>query len=211
MKPPAPRDQAYTGFTAVLDALLAAVPEALCAVFVDGEGETVDLATRIDAFDARITGAEFTIVLATTRASAHKVSVGSPLEVRVEGTRRSAVARVVSEGYDLVLLVAAPTITARVADQVAQAAVDLLHESGLPPPPSFARLRSSEPTPRLSSRFQGIGPLVIEDAGVQRRVEQMLGFAQTESGVEVLVRLEGGEELMVCFDSNTNRWTRTPL
>jgi|LNFM01.1.fsa_nt_gb hypothetical protein len=211
MNTPPSRDQAVTGFSAVLDALVAAVPNALCAVFVDPEGETVDLCARIDPFDARITGAEFTIVLAAVRQSTAKLSAGSALEVRVEGTRRSAIARCVSEGYDLVLLVGSPTITARVADAVVDAAIELLRESGLPPPPSFARLRAAEAPPKVSSRFRSMGPVVIDDGGVQRRVEQSLGFYQGEAGIEVLVRLDDGEELLVWFDATINRWTRRAL
>lgn len=211
MKQPSSRDQATTGFSAVLDELVASVPNALCAVFVDPEGETVDLAARIDPFDARITGAEFTIVLAAVRQCSQKLSAGATLEIRVEGKRRSAIARCVSEGYDLVLLVGSPTITARVADAVVDAAAELLRESGLPPPPSFARLRGADGPSRVSSRFRTMGPIFIEDAGVQRRVAQSLGFYQGEAGVEVLVRLDDGEELLVWFDSTINRWTRRTL
>lgn len=210
MNPPI-RDQAATGFSVVLDELVRSVPEALCAVFVDPEGETVDLATRIDAFDARVTGAEFTIVLSLVRACLAKFSCGSALEFRTEGPRRSVIVRVVSEGYDLVLLVASPTITARAADQVALASLQLLREAGLPSPPSFARLRGAEAPARISSKFRGVGPLLIDDAGVQKRVEQTLGFYQGDQGTEVLVRLADGEELLAWFDPGTNRWTRRTL
>jgi predicted regulator of Ras-like GTPase activity (Roadblock/LC7/MglB family) len=210
VKPPS-RDQAATGFSEVLDVLVRSVPEALCAVFVDPEGETVDLASRIDAFDARITGAEFAIVLSLARSCSAKLTSGTMLEFRAEGRRRSAIARVVSEGYDLVLLVASPTITARAADQVAIASQELLREAGLPSPPSFARLRGAEAPAKISSRFKGFGPVLIDDGGVQKRVEQTLGFYQGEQGTEVLVRLDDGEELLAWFDTNANRWTRRTL
>jgi predicted regulator of Ras-like GTPase activity (Roadblock/LC7/MglB family) len=192
----------------VLDELVHSIPHAICAVFVDPEGETVDLASRVDPFDARVAGAEFTIVLAAARALASKLALGETLELRVEGSQRSAIVRSVSEGYDLVVLVGAKTIAARVADAVADAAIELLREAGLPPPRSFARLRGAEVPTRMSSRFQGIGPVLVEEAGVQRRVERALGFYQGEAGIEVLVRLEDGEELLVWFDSTINRWTR---
>jgi predicted regulator of Ras-like GTPase activity (Roadblock/LC7/MglB family) len=210
MNPPI-RDQAATGFSEVLDELVRSVPEALCAVFVDPEGETVDLASRIDAFDARVTGAEFAVVLALVRAFAAKASAGATLEFRAEGPRRSVIVRAVSEGYDLVLLLGSPTITARAADQVALAAIQLLCEAGLPSPPSFARLRGAEAPARISSKIRGIGPLLIDDAGVQKRVEQTLGFYQGDHGTEVLVRLDDGEELLAWFDVSTNRWTRRTL
>jgi predicted regulator of Ras-like GTPase activity (Roadblock/LC7/MglB family) len=209
MNPPF-RDQAATGFSAILDELLRTVPDALCAVFVDPEGETVDLSSRIDAFDARVAGAEWTVVLSLARALATKVSAGAVLEFRAEGSRRSVIVRAVSEGYDLVLLLGTPTITARAADQVALAAIELLRESGLPSPPSFARLRGAEGSAR-SSQFRGIGPLLIDDAGVPKRVEQTLGFYQGDHGTEVLVRLDDGEELLAWYDASTNRWTRRTL
>lgn len=205
------RDQAVTGFTKVLDELVHAVPDALCAVFVDPEGETVDLASKVDPFDARITGAEFNVVLSNVRECAAKLRGGATLEFRVEGTRRSVITRLVSDGYELVLLVAAPTITVFAADQLLLAAQALLKEAGLPPPPSWARLRGAEAPVRTSSRLKGIGPLLIEDAGVQRRVEQTMGFYQGEQGTEVLVRLEDGEELLAWFDPQLKRWTRRAL
>ena len=48
------RDADPTGFTAALEALLEAVPGGLCATFLDAEGETIDLATRIDPYEARV-------------------------------------------------------------------------------------------------------------------------------------------------------------
>ncbi len=80
-----PRDSDRTGFTATLEALLDLLPDALCATFLDSEGETIDLATRVDPFDARIYSAEFALPLASMRAASRELGVGTTRELRLVG------------------------------------------------------------------------------------------------------------------------------
>ena len=202
----APRDQAATGFSKHLDALVRQVPEALCAVFVDGEGETIDLATRMDTFEARVVGAELAIVLASARNARLKLNEGALLELRIEGATRSVVVRTVSEGYDLTLMVNSADISARVAEVVAATALALLLEAGLKPPPSYAVLRSVEQRP---SRMGIAVPTAFEEGGIRRRVEAVLGHRDDGDGVvKLLVRLAGGEELVVAHDRSVGQWRR---
>jgi hypothetical protein len=200
------RDVADTGFSRHLDALIRQVPEALCAVFVDGEGESVDLSARVDAFDARITAAELAIVLASLRRSSAKQQCGEVLELRCECPERSLIARHVSEGYDLVVLVQSDTISARAAEMTAATAIALMVEAGLKPPSSYAVLRSVEQRP---SRSGLAVPRSFEESGVRRRIEAVLGHRQEGSQVRYLVRLDTGEEMMIAHDSNTGRWLRS--
>jgi predicted regulator of Ras-like GTPase activity (Roadblock/LC7/MglB family) len=204
--PPQARDQDSTGFTKHLDSLVRQVPEALCAVFVDAEGEAVDLATRIDPFDARITAAESAIVLHALRASREKLGEGALLEFRIEGVDRSLIIRIVSKGYDLVLLVSGSAISGRAAEMTAATALALLVEAGLSAPPSYAVLRSVEQRP---SRIGFVVPTAFEEQGVRRRVEAILGHRDDGDGhVKFLVRLDDGEELVVTHDRVLNRWQR---
>lgn len=199
------RDQAATGFTRHLDTLVRQLPEAVCAVFVDGEGETVDLSSRIDPFETRIAGAEMAIVLASVRAAQARLGHGEMLEVRVEGHDRSIVARTVGEGYDLVLLVRSSTISARAAEMTAATAIALLVEAGLKPPPSYAVLRSVE---QRESRAGFATPSAFDENGVRRRVEAVLGHRHEDGEVKFLVRLDDGEELVIAREQATGRWRR---
>jgi predicted regulator of Ras-like GTPase activity (Roadblock/LC7/MglB family) len=201
------RDIHETGFSKLLDSLVRQLPDAVCAVFIDGEGETVDLASRVDPFDARIAGAEMAIALHTARACRDKLQEGALLEMRIEGARRSMIVRMVSEGYDLVVVVEGSAITGRVAELTASTAIALVVEAGLDPPPSYAVLRSVEERPSKTGLFV---PTVFEEAGSRRRVEAILGHRDDGNGVvKFLVRLEDGEELMVVHDRASRRWLRS--
>jgi len=57
------RDQHESAFAAILSDLVARVPGARAAAFVDRQGETVDYAGRIAPFDVRLAAAHWRIVL----------------------------------------------------------------------------------------------------------------------------------------------------
>jgi predicted regulator of Ras-like GTPase activity (Roadblock/LC7/MglB family) len=210
-RPPEPgkvaRDLDSTGFSSHLDELVRQVPEAICAVFIDGEGETVDLASRVNPFDARIAGAEMSIVLDSIRRSRTKLGEGAVIELRIEGNARSILVRHVAEGYDIVVLVDSASITARVAEATAAASFALLKETGLKPPPRAPILRAVEHRP---SRMGILVPTAFEENGRRRRVETILGHRDDGDGlVRFLVRLDDGEELVVVHDRAQARWIRT--
>jgi predicted regulator of Ras-like GTPase activity (Roadblock/LC7/MglB family) len=210
-RPPQPpqvaRDLDATGFSKHLDELVKQLPEALCAVFVDGEGETVDLASRVSPFDARIAGAEMSIVLDSVRRARAKLGEGALVELRIEGNTRSILVRHVAEGYDIVVLVESASITGRVAEATAEASFGLMKETGLRPPPRTPILRAVEHRP---SRIGIMVPTSFEENGRRRRVETILGHRDDGDGlVRFLVRLDDGEELVVVHDQNQARWIRT--
>ncbi len=210
-RPPVPRelerDLDATGFSSHLDTLLRQLPEAICAVFVDGEGETVDLATRVDPFEARVAAAELSIVLDSVRRGRAKLGEGALLEFRIEGNARSILVRHVAEGYDVLVVVNAAAISARVADATSTASIALLRETGMRPPPMLPMLRAVEQRP---SRLGIFVPTAFEENGVRRRVETILGHRDDGDGmVRFLVRLDDGEELVVMHDRAQSRWIRT--
>jgi len=100
-RPPAPRDQHASPFTAVLERLCASTA-ALGAALVDGEGETVDYAGSLEPFDIRVTAAEWTVVLSLARQAPSSAISGAHL-VMARGTLRSFAVVGLDEGYAIVL------------------------------------------------------------------------------------------------------------
>lgn len=202
-----PRDIDLTGFTLHLEALLGQVPEALCAVFVDSEGETIDLATRIDPFDTRIAGAEMAIVLQSLRASCKRAGAGPAVELRVECEDRCLLARNVAEGVDLVLVVEGNYLAPETIDALAGASMELLRESGLPPPSTVMVLRPNQP-PQRASRPAWAIPTVVDEDGERHVVDAILGWRQETDRIDYLVRLDSGEELIVTRDPKSGQYRR---
>jgi hypothetical protein len=224
---PAARVEQETGFTAILQALLDSLPEALCVVFVDPEGETVDWAARIDPFEARIAGAELTIVVAVARAGTARGGIGQALELRVECGKKSILVRTVSDGYDLVVILKSSTISMQAAEKTHLCAIALLREAGLPPPPSFARLRvgdahrSNPPGGSGSTKSTGAPalrpsmlstlaePMMVLDGKHAKIVAEVVGMTPNPNNPQLLVRLEDGEEALIAFDPVEKRWKRS--
>ncbi len=199
------RELLPTGFTPVLDSLLRALPEALCAVFMDEEGEAIDLATRIDGFDARVAGAETAIVLSRWRALSSLRHHGPVVELRITGGSRSLVARSVGGGYDLVVLLSTRGVTAIVSARCATAAVLLRDEAHIPAPTPRSVLRAVELRPWQTG---GEVPRAFVEDGVRRRVASVLGVLEERTARTFLVRTIEGEELLVLHDRRTGQWRR---
>lgn len=64
----------------------------------------MDLATRLEVFDARVIAAEFALPLAHARALTQRMGAGPILELRVGFARRSAVLRHVADDCDLLVV-----------------------------------------------------------------------------------------------------------
>lgn len=196
-----PRALAPTGFSPHLDALLDAVPEALAAVFIDGEGETVDLATRVEDFEARVAGASLAPPLARARAASRATGHGQVVELRVLCDRASLLARHVGDDTDLVTLLAAPSVAARSAARVSAAATALRSEAGLPPSGAALVLRAVE------RRASGSGaPRSFDRDGQRLRVVDVLGASAEGTQERWLVRVHTGEELLLVRDAPSGRW-----
>lgn len=194
-----------SGFTHALEALLHDLPEVLCATFIDDEGETIDLATRIDPFDARVAGAAFSLPLTTARATLRRARLGGLGELRVEGGRRSVLVRQVAIGCDLVLVIDGPGISAAASMRGAVAARELCAESGLEPPPHHHALRAVE----LRRRPDGLAaPRAFVEGDVRRRVVAVLGVARHGAQIVWLVRVAPDEEVLLAHDLTTDRWDR---
>lgn len=196
------REVDATAFTPVLEGLLKDLPDALCATFLDGEGETIDLATRLDVFDARVIAAEFALPLAHARALSKQLGSGPVLELRVGFARRAAMVRHVCEDGDLLVVLDGPTVSLRDAERCARAARALCVETGMTPIAALAVLRSVE----VAS--DGVTPRSFEEAGIRRRVRSVLGMFEGEGHTQFLVHTDTGEDVMVRLDRRTRLWRR---
>jgi len=205
--PPAsllPRDVATTGFTSILEGLVESLPEALCAIFVDGEGEAIDYATRIDPFEAKILGAESALPLARARALARLTNLGEILELRFDAARRAVLARQVTDACTLVLLVQSPSVRIAAVERCALAAQALCIEAGQPLPGALRVLRVVE----LQSGTDRALPQAFIDGGARRIVAAILGVQWGDACNTFLVRTDTGEEMVVEHTFATGQWRR---
>lgn len=194
-----------TGFTAALEALVFELPEALCAVFIDDEGEAIDLASRVDLFEARIAGAVMALPLTTLRATLRRRRLGGLSGIRLEGGSRSVLVREVASGCDLVVLLDAPGISASTFIRCAVTARELCAEARLEPPRHMHALSGVE----LRRRPDGLAaPRAFLDGGMRRRVIAVLGVAQHGAQIVWLVRAVPDEEVLLAHDLTTDRWDR---
>jgi predicted regulator of Ras-like GTPase activity (Roadblock/LC7/MglB family) len=94
-------------FRLILHELIATTTGALAALFLDYEGETVELVCEHDLndHDLRILGAYQGIFLAQLRALCAQIEAGEPRRFKVEFTETSVLLRDIRDGYYVVLLV----------------------------------------------------------------------------------------------------------
>ena len=96
-------------FQRILRTLVASTHGALGAIFLDWEGETVEVVTErpldADVHDLRVIGAYQGIFLTRLREMAAKVKVGVPLRFKIEFERSMTLSCDLKDGYYLVLVV----------------------------------------------------------------------------------------------------------
>jgi hypothetical protein len=90
-----------SAFAAILADALARIPGAYATALVDTEGETVDYAGASDPYDVKIAAAYLRISLHELEAM---TALGAPRWLTVRGARKSLVARMLEDGYALVVL-----------------------------------------------------------------------------------------------------------
>ncbi|HYH05944.1 MAG TPA: hypothetical protein VEK11_02685 [Thermoanaerobaculia bacterium] len=93
-------------FRLILDELLVTTHGALAAIFLDWEGETVELACDRDLSDhhLRILGAYQGIFLTRLRAMCANVGAGEPRRFKIEFANKAVLSYDVKDGYFIVLL-----------------------------------------------------------------------------------------------------------
>jgi len=93
-------------FRLILDELLVTTHGALAALFLDWEGETVELVCDRDLSDhqLRILGAYQGIFLTRLRSMCSKIGAGAPERFKIEFAEMSVLSYDVKDGYFIVLL-----------------------------------------------------------------------------------------------------------
>ena len=93
-------------FRSILDQLLATTAGAVAVIFLDFEGETVELVCDRDLsdHDLRIIGAYQGIFLSRLRELCAKASLGTPRRYKIEFAENTIMACDLKDGYYLVLL-----------------------------------------------------------------------------------------------------------
>ena len=191
-----------TGFTEALEALVDALPEAESATFIDDEGEAVDLAARVDPFEARIAGAVLSLPLHLARAFARKAGLGEVLGLWVVGDRRAALTRRVGDGLDVVLVIDGIVPRDRVGQCLAETAESLRAAAGLGGDPAGFEVETRAPT------AGSLRPVAVIERGVRREVREVLGVLHEERVTHFLVRTDGLREMLLHFDHESGRWRR---
>ena len=94
-------------FRLILHELIATTQGALAALFLDYEGETVDLVCEhdLDDHDLRILGAYQGIFLTRLREMCAGVAAGEPQRFKVEFRENAVLSYDIKDGYYVVLLV----------------------------------------------------------------------------------------------------------
>lgn len=96
-------------FRLILDELLATTGGAMAAIFVDWEGETVELVCDRDLndHDLRIVGAYQSIYLTRLRELCERIGAGEPLRFKIEFAEAKLLSYDLKDGYFAVLLLEA--------------------------------------------------------------------------------------------------------
>jgi predicted regulator of Ras-like GTPase activity (Roadblock/LC7/MglB family) len=93
-------------FRLILDELLATTSGAMAVIFLDWEGETVELVCdrNLSDHDLRIVGAYQGIFLTRLRAMCAQIGAGEPERFRIEFESMSVMSYDIQDGYFVVLL-----------------------------------------------------------------------------------------------------------
>jgi predicted regulator of Ras-like GTPase activity (Roadblock/LC7/MglB family) len=211
--PEAKRDELESAFTPILRRVLNALPNALCAVFVDTEGECIDYASSIDPFEAKVSGAHALVLLNRLRASHHTLGLQEPFGLAIAGTERELWARRITDDYLLVVVALPGAEASQMWTLLASAARDFRAEVS-------AAAASWEPTTKLEVVVRAaigwpFAPAAFSQHGVRVAVTDVLGrWTEPGNGDAELscfrVRTGDGQELTLIHDPSANGWRAKP-
>jgi len=194
-KPPpsAPRDQATSTFTTVLDRLVVSTPSARGAALVDFEGETVDYAGTIDPFEMKVAAAHWQIVL----SEIDDTKLARPTQIVVRAHQRGYVLRRLNKEYAIIVVLHARAAFAVSERALAEAETALAREAGWARtnrPVWFGVLVQTGAEHRPVELFVGDVWQPIEIMGA------LIGLRDREHGYRV--RLPSGVEMMLVRERN---------
>jgi hypothetical protein len=200
--PPEGRDQDPTSFAEILQELLWLEPRAIAAVLIDGEGETVDYASSLPSYFARVAAANLRVVLDDITGSWEKVGLGGLTHAVVRARRRSFFVRPLPDGYALVLVLRARAFAVS-SRAIEVAACRLAAEAGWPgPAENNLTWHAAEVETRRTHRFR---PLQIKTGEEWENVEVLGSVVGLAGEKGYRCRLQGGAEVTLVRES-TGAW-----
>jgi hypothetical protein len=211
--PEAQRDELESAFTPILRRVLNTLPSALCAVFVDTEGECIDYASSIDPFEAKVSGAHALVLLDRLRAGQSRLGMHEPYALAIGGSERELWGRRITDDYLLVVVALPGAEATQMWTVLAAAGREFRAEVGAAAP-------SWEPTGKLEVVVRSavgwpFAPAAFSQHGVRVTVTDVLGrWTEPGSGEEALtcfrVRTADGQELTLAHDPNGGGWSAKP-
>lgn len=114
-------------FQYILANLLAESDDAVGVIFLDDQGETVDLACADFAtpYDLRVMGAYLGIYLRQVEEVAESAGLGEPRMIHIERSGLHVFAEPLTDGYHVALVQRRPTLVARARQNLSAAAAEL--------------------------------------------------------------------------------------
>jgi hypothetical protein len=211
--PEAKRDELESSFTPILRRTLESLPRALCAVFVDTEGECIDYASSIDPFEAKVSGAHALILVRALCASQRKLGLHEPFTLAIAGSERELWARRITDDYIIVVVTLPGAEGTQMWTVLAAAAREFRSEVNAVDP-------SWEPATRLEVVVRAAvgwpyAPAAFSQHGVRVTITDVLGrWTEPGGGDEELscfrVRTADGQELTLVHDPNADGWLARP-
>lgn len=211
--PEAKRDELESSFTPILRRTLESLPRALCAVFVDIEGECIDYASSIDPFEAKVSGAHALILVRMLLASQRKLGLHEPFALAIAGSERELWARRITDDYIIVVVTLPGAEGTQMWTVLAAAAREFRSEVNAADP-------SWEPATRLEVVVRAAvgwpyAPAAFSQHGVRVTITDVLGrWTEPGGGDEELscfrVRTADGQEMTLVHDPNADGWRARP-
>ena len=201
-RPQPKRDQDWSPFARILQNLVDATPGALGAALVDNDGEAVDYAGVLDAFDVKIAAAHLQLELRTAAETISNWS-GPVRQLVVRATKRSFAIRVLDDGYHLVVVMGRCAGFGISPRAISQAEYDLRAEAGWNPPREAERWVHARVEHVPGDRRR---PRRVQLWDVWYRVEvigSLVGLGRGERGYRV--RTTAGAELTLVRE-RLGRW-----
>lgn len=208
---PGSRDQDFSAFNPALAQLCRAV-SATGAALVDSEGETVDYAGALDAFDIRIAAAEWAIVLSRLRRSRFAF-LSETAEMFARGATSTFAIFAIDDGYALVIQL--PRRAFSVSRRAVGAALrELCFEANLQIPDAFLSDREHWRHVRVKSEGAPLRrPKTIFIEGEWQSVEVLGRWISTRGDGEAgyRVRVASGAEVTLVREPRDRWYVDSPI
>jgi hypothetical protein len=206
------RDRPESPFSRILAGFVEMQPVVLSATFVDGEGECIDYASRLDPYEAQVIGAQLQVVSAELAARLRALQGGDLILWVLEAELRDFVVRRVTDEHSVAVALTHHGLSARLLRAVAVLAEALRRESGLGVPAWDPLAVPFEVQVRPSSGW-GYAPCTLRVGAAASQPLEVLGrwiergSISAEDVVCFRVRAKD-QELTLAHDRSLDRWYR---